>query len=98
MRKLFSLSFLLTIALQLQAQTNEASLVSPLINQYQSDGMMLSRKYTLKRSEEYFKRMERFYAEWQKQLKSLPFNKLTVNERVDYILLKRDIRADSASL
>ncbi len=82
----------------MQAQTNEASLLGPLINQYHSDGTMLNRKYTLKQSEEYFKRMERFYAEWRKQLKSLPFNKLTVNERVDYILLKRDIRADSASL
>lgn len=98
MRKLFSLFLFLTVTLQLHAQTNEASLVSPLINQYQSDETMLNRKYTLKRSEEYFKRMERFYTEWQKQLKALPFNKLTVNERVDYILLKRDIRSDSASL
>ncbi|WP_426326272.1 DUF885 family protein [Pedobacter sp. R-06] len=101
MRKLFQLFPLflfLTVTLQLHAQTNEASLLSPLINQYQSDETMLNRKYTLKRSEEYFKRMERFYTEWQKQLKALPFNKLTVNERVDYILLKRDIGSDSASL
>lgn len=98
MRKLFPLFLYLTVTLQLHAQTNEASLVSPLINQYQADETMLNRKYMLKRSEEYFKRMERFYAEWQKQLKALPFNKLTVNERVDYILLKRDIRSDSASL
>lgn len=98
MRKLFFLCLLLTAAVQLKAQTNEASLVSPLINQYQSDETMLNRKYSLKRSEEYFKRMERFYNDWQKKLKALPFNKLTVNERVDYILLKRDIRADSASL
>jgi len=101
MRKLFQLFPLflfLTVTLQLHAQTNEASLVGPLINQYQSDETMLNRKYTLKRSEEYFKRMERFYTEWQKQLKALPFNKLTGNERVDYILLKRDIGSDSASL
>jgi hypothetical protein len=98
MRKLFSLFLFLTVAVQLHAQTNEASLVSPLINQYQSDETMLNRKYTLKRSDEYFKRMEGFYAEWQKQLRALPFNKLTVNERVDYILLKRDIKSDSAIL
>ncbi|MDQ0637418.1 hypothetical protein QF042_000983 [Pedobacter sp. W3I1] len=98
MRKLFSLFLLLTVNLQLHAQTNEASLVSPLINQYQSDETMLNRKYTLKQSEEYFMRMERFYTDWRKQLKALPFNKLTVNERVDYILLKRDIRSDSANL
>jgi len=98
MRKLCSLFFLLTFALKLQAQNNEASLVSPLINQYQSDKTMFNRKYNLKRTEEYFKRMARFYTDWQKQLSTLPFAKLTVNERVDYILLKRDIRADSAGL
>ncbi|MFD2583359.1 DUF885 family protein [Pedobacter vanadiisoli] len=98
MRKLFPLLLLLTFTAKLQAQTNEASLVSPLINQYQSDKTMLNRKYSIKRSEEYFKRMERFYATWHKQLKALPFSKLTVNERVDYLLLKRDIRSDSAGL
>lgn len=99
MRKLTSLLLFLGLALQLaHAQSNEASLISPLINQYQADETMLNRKYTLKRSVEYFKRMERFYAAWRQKLKSLPFNKLTVNERVDYILLKRDIRTDSASL
>ncbi|QIL38938.1 DUF885 domain-containing protein [Pedobacter sp. HDW13] len=98
MRKLYFLFLILTITLNLQAQTNEASLVSPLINQYQSDKNMFNRKYNFKRAEEYFKRMTQFYAGWQKQLSTLPFNKLTVNERVDYILLKRDIRSDSASL
>ncbi|MEE1945886.1 DUF885 family protein [Pedobacter sp. KR3-3] len=99
MRKLTSLLLFWVLALPLaQAQSNEASVISPLINQYQADETMLNRKYTLKRSVEYFKRMERFYAAWRQKLKSLPFNKLTVNERVDYILLKRDIRADSASL
>ncbi|MBO9672783.1 MAG: DUF885 family protein [Sphingobacteriaceae bacterium] len=98
MRKLFPLLLLFTFTVKLQAQTNEASLVSPLINQYQSDKTMLNRKYSIKRSEEYFKRMERFYATWQKQLKALPFSKLTLNERVDYLLLKRDIRSDSASI
>lgn len=98
MRKLCYLFLLLTFALKLQAQNNEASLVSPLINQYQSDKTMFNRKYNLKRTEAYFKRMARFYIDWQKQLNTLPFAKLTVNERVDYILLKRDIRADSAGL
>lgn len=63
MRKLFSLFLFLTVAVQSHAQTNEASLVSPLINQYQADETMLNRKYTLKQSDEYFKRMEGFYTE-----------------------------------
>jgi uncharacterized protein (DUF885 family) len=80
------------------AQENEASIMSPLINQYQADDIMLSRKYQLKKTDEYFQRMERFYADWKARLTAVPFAKLTVNERVDYILLKRDINADSRTL
>ncbi len=77
---------------------NEASAISPFINQYQADETMLNRKYTLKRSEEYFQRLQRFYSDWIMKLKSLPFEKLSVNERVDYILLKRDITTDAKAL
>jgi uncharacterized protein (DUF885 family) len=78
--------------------SNEASTLSPLINQYQADEMMLNRKYTVRRSEEYFQRMQRFYADWIGKLKALPFAKLSVNERVDYTLLKRDINVDARAL
>lgn len=94
MRKIYFSFLMLLFALQLQAQSNEASLVSPLITQYQADETMLNRKYTIKRSEEYFSRMDRFYTSWLAKLKALQFDKLNVNERVDYILLKRDINAD----
>lgn len=97
MRKIYSL-LILVVLFQIAAAQNEASLISPLINQYQSDENMLNRKYALKRSEEYFRRMESFYANWTAKLKGLPFAKLTVNERVDYILLKRDINADARTL
>jgi uncharacterized protein (DUF885 family) len=95
MRKILLSLFILTITTSvLKAQSNEASIINPLINQYQADESMLNRKYALKRSEEYFKRMERFYADWLNKLKVLPFAKLSVNERVDYTLLKRDINVD----
>lgn len=98
MRKLFFSLLALTFSVQLSfAQSNEASLLSPFINQYQADETMLNRKYSLKRSEEYFQRMDRFYAIWLAKLKALPFAKLTVNERVDYTLLKRDINVDAAA-
>ncbi len=96
MRKLFFSLLIFSVAVQVtKAQSNEASLLSPLINQYQSDENMLNRKYSLKRSEEYFQRMDRFYKDWLAKLKALPFTKLNVNERVDYTLLKRDIRVDA---
>lgn len=98
MRKLFFSLLALTLSIQVSfAQSNEASLLSPFINQYQSDETMLNRKYSLKRSEEYLQRMDRFYASWLAKLKALPFAKLSVNERVDYTLLKRDIRVDAAA-
>ena len=98
MRKLFFSLLAFTFSVQLSfAQSNEASLLSPFINQYQADETMLNRKYSLKRSEEYFQRMDRFYASWLAKLKALPFAKLTVNERVDYTLLKRDINVDAAA-
>ncbi|WAC42290.1 DUF885 family protein [Pedobacter sp. SL55] len=77
---------------------NEASVLQPYISQYQADKNMLNRKYALKQSEEYYLRMELFYADWQRQLKSLSFAKLSQNEKVDYILLKRDIGADARNL
>jgi len=99
MRKLLVLSSLIIFSIQFSlAQSNEASIVSPFINQYQADEMMLNRKYALKKSEEYYQRMERFYTEWLTKLKTLPFAKLNVNERVDYILLKRDLNADQRSI
>ncbi|WP_113651869.1 DUF885 family protein [Pedobacter namyangjuensis] len=99
MRKLLLSFFLCFVILQnVNAQSNEASLLGPLITQYQADENMFNRKYALKRSDEYFKRLETFYAEWLKKLKSLPFDKLTKNERVDYLLLKRDINADIRAL
>ena len=106
MRKpILALLLLTTIYTAAVAQTNkatlpsnEASALSPYINQYQADENMLNRKYTLKRSEEYFQRMQRFYSEWIAKLKALPFEKLSVNERVDYILLKRDINVDAKNL
>ncbi len=98
MRKLLFTFFLLVAVHPFSFAQNEASLLNPLINQYQSDKMMLTRKYTLKQTVEYYTRMQRFYLSWQNKLKSLSFDQLTVNERVDYTLLKRDINADSKSL
>ncbi len=99
MRKIyFTFLMLLFVQFAKAQSSNEASLVSPLINQYQADGNMLTRKYALKQSEEYYQRMDRFYINWLARLKALPFEKLTVNERVDYTLLKRTINVDSRNL
>ncbi|RZK65389.1 MAG: PAS domain S-box protein, partial [Pedobacter sp.] len=56
------------------------------INQYQADENMFNRKYALKRSDEYFKRMETFYSTWLTKLKALPFAKLTTNGDIKWVL------------
>lgn len=98
MRKILFLFLLVWAATNVKAQNNEASVIQPLINQYQADENMLNRKYALKRSEEYLSRMDKFYAGWLAKLKSLPFANFSTNEKVDYILLKRDINADVKAL
>lgn len=77
---------------------NEASSLQPYVNQFQSDESMLNRKYVLKRTDEYFLRMEKFYKDWLSQLKNIAFQKLSQNEKIDYILLKRNISANAKSL
>lgn len=94
MRILILSAFLLFFGHHLTFAQNEASAIYPLINQHQADETMLNRKYSLKRSDEYFTRMQRFYSDWLTQLKGVEFGKLTTSERVDYLLLKRDINSD----
>eukprot|EP01136_Pigoraptor_vietnamica_P027784 Opistho-1_new@84496 len=96
MRKI--LLFLLLFTTVAKAQYNEASVLQPFINQYQADENMLNRKYALKRSDEYLSRMDKFYSNWLAKLKTLTFAKLSTNEKVDYVLLKRDINADLKAL
>lgn len=103
MRKVLLLA-MLNIVLIANAQNssvllnNEASVLQPYINQFQSDENMLNRKYVLKRTEEYFGRMDQFYKDWFGQLKRIPFAKLSQNEKIDYLLLKRNISANDKNL
>jgi len=98
---LFFLVFIasqITIAKSQSPIDNEASLLQPYINQYQSDKSMLNRKYAMKRTDQYFVRMQKFHQDWLMKLNALPFPKLSSNEKVDYILLKRDIGVDAKNL
>ena len=104
MMKKVLLSIVLSFSLTANAQnsaslpSNEASILQPYINQYQADENMLNRKYALKQTTAYYLRMRSFYAEWEKKVVSLPFVKLSQNEKIDYILLKRDIKTDARNL
>jgi len=102
MKKIFFLLFVCCLGSIVKAQVatvnSEASSLQPYINRYQADKSMFARKYIIKVGEEYFLRIQRFYIDWLAQLKGVPFTKLSINERVDYLLLKRDISADQRNL
>lgn len=64
------------------------------ISQYQSDVNSLTRKYSVKESDEYYTRFDRFYGDWLRKLKSLPFESMSQDGKVDYILLRNGIEKD----
>lgn len=77
---------------------NKSSLYSDtvpeLITQYQADIYDLSKVYIFPHSAEYFGRFAKLYSEWLIKLKAIDYNALNVSDRVDYLLLKRNIQTD----
>lgn len=69
-----------------------------LINEYYKDVGDLQRVYIFPLSEEYFSRFSSFYNSWLKKLDKINFEKLNTGERVDYVLLKRNILDDQYNL
>nr|WP_294908424.1 DUF885 family protein [uncultured Lacibacter sp.] len=80
------------------AQNGDAGRMYGLINQYNADAVMLQRKYVIKNSPEYFDRMKRFYSDWLSRMTKQPFQTFATNDRVDYVLLKRNIKRDQGQL
>ncbi|MEO6949621.1 MAG: DUF885 family protein, partial [Ginsengibacter sp.] len=68
--------------------------VPELITQYQADIYDLSKVYIFPHSAEYFTRFGNLYSHWLNKLKSTDYNALNVSDRVDYLLLKRNIQND----
>jgi uncharacterized protein (DUF885 family) len=75
-----------------------SSSVPELITEYQSDVSDLNRVYIFPHSPEYFSRFNELYSQWLQRLKSIDFNSLNVSDRVDYLLLKRNIENDRYDL
>lgn len=53
------------------------------IYRYQADEESLARKYTLRESDVYYNRMERFYAQWAEALDALRFESFSQSAQVD---------------
>ena len=65
-----------------------------LIPQYQADVYDLGKVYIFPHSPEYFGRFANLYSQWLTKLKAIDYNALSVSDRVDYLLLKRNIQND----
>jgi hypothetical protein len=82
-------------SLQIFAQSfTGRSEMRDVIAQYQADTESLNRKYSIKESEEYYSRFDRLYDDWQKKLKTIPFESMSQDGKVDYVLLRNAIEKD----
>ncbi len=72
----------------LMTQTSE---VHHLMVQYEADRGSLYRFYTIANSPERRERFQKFYKEYLLQLEAMPFDKLSMDGKVDYILFRRNL-------
>ena len=72
--------------------------ISFLINEYYQDVRDLDLVYIFRHHPEYFSRFNKLYSEWIGKLQTIDFNALDVSDRVDFILLKRNIQNDEYDL
>jgi uncharacterized protein (DUF885 family) len=83
------------LPLTLCAQTfTGRSEMRDLIAQYQEDVNSLNRKYEIKESDEYYSRFDLLYNEWLKKMSSVPFDGMSQDGKVDYVLLRNSIEKD----
>jgi uncharacterized protein (DUF885 family) len=72
--------------------------MADFIREYQADQQNISRFYDLHWSEERFDRLEHHYSDWQDRLKSLDFETLDQQGRIDYIMLRNKLNEERADL
>jgi len=70
------------------------SLLEDFIGRYETDRQQVSRFYDLPWSTTRLNRMEQVFTHWQTNLGSLNFGKLDQQGRIDYILLRNQLRAE----
>lgn len=87
-RVLQLLCILLTASVSAQQKDNMAD----LLIHYEADQGSLYRFYNVSNSPERRERFKTFYKDYQQQLSALSFEQLNTGDRVDYVLLKRDLQ------
>jgi uncharacterized protein (DUF885 family) len=70
------------------------SRLSTYVENYYADKEALDREYVLEESAQYYDRMEQFYTRWLERMRQVDYEGLSVDEAVDFLLLRRNIRRD----
>jgi uncharacterized protein (DUF885 family) len=66
-----------------------------LVDRYSDDRVALMRRYPIDLSPERTARFKKYYADWQARVASIDFEPLSVEGRIDHIVLRRKIAAES---
>src|SRR6478609_201447 len=93
MKKLIFLFSILPLALHAQIFTGRSEM-RDIIAQYQADVSSLDRKYEIEESKEYYTRFDRLYYDWLKKLNDIPFDGMSQDGKVDYVLLRNKVEKD----
>lgn len=70
----------------------ESSELAPVVERYSADRVALGRRWTVSYSPERTRRFNEFFSGWQQEIDALDFEALSLEGRVDYVLLLNELR------
>lgn len=70
----------------------ESSELAPVVERYSADRVALGRRWTVSYSPERNARFNEFFSGWQREIDALDFEALSLEGRVDYVLLLNELR------
>ena len=70
----------------------ESSELAPVVERYSADRAALGRRWTVSYSPERTRRFNEFLSGWQQEIDALDFEALSLEGRVDYVLLLNELR------
>ncbi len=70
----------------------ESSELAPVVERYSADRVALGRRWTVSYSPERTRRFNGFFSGWQREIDALDFEALSLEGRVDYVLLLNELR------
>ena len=70
----------------------ESSELAPVVERYSADRVALGRRWTVSYSPERTRRFNGFFSGWQQEIDALDFEALSLEGRVDYVLLLNELR------